>query len=60
MSKLSPTQEAMLETFQQHMAAELTGDLRTAMVTMTDNPSVIDWRTGDDRRLRRRGGAPIL
>ena len=37
---VAPAQEAMLETFQQHMAAELTGDIEAAMATMTDNPYV--------------------
>jgi hypothetical protein len=40
MSKLSPAQEVRLETFQQHMAAEMTGDLETSMATMADNPYV--------------------
>jgi carboxymethylenebutenolidase len=35
---MSPTQQAMLDTFQQHMTAELTGDLEATMDTMTDNP----------------------
>src|SRR5262245_48568983 len=34
-----PTQ-ALLETFQQHMTAEITGDLDATMATMTDNPHV--------------------
>jgi carboxymethylenebutenolidase len=37
---ISPDQEAMLETFQQHMTAELTGDIEVTMATMTDNPYV--------------------
>jgi carboxymethylenebutenolidase len=37
---ISPAQETMLETFQQHMAAELTGDIEVTMATMTDNPYV--------------------
>lgn len=37
----SSVQQAMLQTFQQHMAAELTGDLETAMATMTEDPHVI-------------------
>ena len=37
---ISPAQEAMLETFQQHLAGELTGDIEAAMNTMTDNPYV--------------------
>ena len=40
MNTLSPTQQAMLDTFQQHMMAELTGDIEAAMATMTDNPYV--------------------
>jgi hypothetical protein len=30
----------MQETFQQHMTAELTGDIKATMDTMTDNPHV--------------------
>jgi carboxymethylenebutenolidase len=37
---VSPTQQAMLEMFQQHMTAELTGDIEATMGTMTDNPYV--------------------
>jgi carboxymethylenebutenolidase len=37
---LSPTQQAMLEISQQHMTAELTGDIEAIMGTMTDNPHV--------------------
>jgi carboxymethylenebutenolidase len=37
---ISPTQQAMLEIFQQHMTAELTGDIEATMGTMTDNPHV--------------------
>jgi carboxymethylenebutenolidase len=37
---MSPTQQAMLETFQQHMTAELAGDIEATMGTMTDNPHV--------------------
>ncbi len=40
MTNVSPAQQAMLDTFQQHMAAELMGDLDTTMATMTDNPHV--------------------
>ncbi len=40
MSKLSPAQEVRLETFQQHMAAEMTGDIETSMATMVDNSYV--------------------
>jgi carboxymethylenebutenolidase len=35
---LSPTQQAMVELFQQHVDAELRGDLETTMATMTDRP----------------------
>jgi carboxymethylenebutenolidase len=31
---------ALLQTFQQHMAAEMTGDVDATMVTMTDDPYV--------------------
>jgi carboxymethylenebutenolidase len=40
MNTLSPVQAAMVGTFQQHMAAELTGDVETALATMTDHPYV--------------------
>ncbi len=40
MTDVSPTHQAMLDTFQQHMAAELIGDLDATMATMTDNPHV--------------------
>jgi carboxymethylenebutenolidase len=40
MHNLSPVQQGMLETFQQHMTAEMTGDLDATMATMTDNPHV--------------------
>jgi carboxymethylenebutenolidase len=36
----TPVQAAMLETFQQHMTAELTDDIETAMATMADDPYV--------------------
>ena len=39
-SHLSPTQQAMLDTFQRHIAAEMTGDLDTTMATMTADPYV--------------------
>ncbi len=39
-SQLNSTQHAMLETFQQHVYAEITGDLETTMATMNDNPYV--------------------
>lgn len=38
MSQLTASQEAMLETFQQHVRAELEGDLETTMATMADEP----------------------
>src|SRR3712207_2998553 len=37
---LGPTQQAMLDTFQRHIAAEMTGDLDTTMATMTADPYV--------------------
>ena len=40
MDNLSPVQRAMLETFQQHMTAEMTGDIEATMATMTDEPYV--------------------
>src|SRR6266436_7456537 len=38
MTTLSAEQEAMVALFQRHVDAELTGDLKTTMATMTDNP----------------------
>lgn len=38
MNNLPPAQAAMLEMFQQHMAAEMTGDVETTMATMSDHP----------------------
>jgi carboxymethylenebutenolidase len=38
MPDLSPAQQAMIELFQQHVGAELAGDLDTTMATMTDDP----------------------
>lgn len=35
---LSEKQEAMVATFEKHVAAELEGDLDTTMATMSDNP----------------------
>ena len=35
-----PPQQAMLEIFQQHMNAEMTGDIEATMATMTDAPYV--------------------
>ena len=42
MSKLSPSQQNMVDLFQQHVDAELSGDLETTMATMTDNPHLIN------------------
>jgi carboxymethylenebutenolidase len=39
-SPLNPNQQTMLSTLQQHMMAEMTGDLMTTMKTMTANPHV--------------------
>jgi carboxymethylenebutenolidase len=38
MNNLSASQTAMLEIFQQHVAAELSGDIETTMATMTEAP----------------------
>lgn len=38
MSPLTPLQQAMLDLFQQHMQAELAGDLEGTMATMTPHP----------------------
>ncbi len=38
MHKLTSSQEAMLELFQQHVNAELKGDIETTMATMADHP----------------------
>src|ERR1700733_5095481 len=38
MITLSTAQQAMIELFQKHVAAELSGDLNTTMATMTDDP----------------------
>jgi carboxymethylenebutenolidase len=38
MTALSAEQEAMVALFQQHVGAELAGDLDTTMATMTDKP----------------------
>ncbi len=35
---LTPSQEAMRDTFQRHVTAELKGDIETTMATMSDNP----------------------
>lgn len=39
-TQLSPRHQAMLTTFQQHVYAEITGDLTTTMATMNANPYV--------------------
>ena len=39
-NQLSPRQQTMLETFQQHVYAEITGDLATTLATMNDTPYV--------------------
>ena len=38
MTTLSAEQEAMVALFERHVDAELAGDLKTTMATMTDNP----------------------
>ncbi|MDD5544596.1 MAG: nuclear transport factor 2 family protein [Acidobacteriia bacterium] len=38
MNKLTPSQQAMLRLFQQHVNAELKGDIETTMATMADHP----------------------
>jgi carboxymethylenebutenolidase len=38
MTSLSPEQQAMVALFQQHVGAELAGDLETTMNTMTGDP----------------------
>lgn len=35
---LNPSQQKMLEVFQQHLNAEMTGDIETTMATMSDDP----------------------
>lgn len=35
---LSPSQQAMVDLFQQHVSAEMAGDIETTMATMTDDP----------------------
>ncbi len=40
MSNIPPVQQAMVEIFQQHMAAEMTGDIEATMATMSDTPYV--------------------
>ena len=36
--KLNPNQQKMLEVFEQHLNAEMTGDIETTMATMSDDP----------------------
>lgn len=38
MAELSPAQQAMVDLFQSHVAAEIAGDLDTTMATMSANP----------------------
>ena len=38
MTTFSPEQQAMIDLFQRHVEAELTGDLDTTMATMTEDP----------------------
>ena len=38
MSDLNEQQQALVALFQEHVQAELRGDLETTMATMTDNP----------------------
>jgi carboxymethylenebutenolidase len=38
MSDLDERQQALVDLFQEHVQAELRGDLETTMATMTDNP----------------------
>ncbi|MDA0737612.1 MAG: nuclear transport factor 2 family protein [Nitrospirae bacterium] len=38
MGNLTPSQQSMVEVFQQHMNAEMAGDLEGTMATMTDAP----------------------
>lgn len=38
MNNLTPSQQARLEIFQQHVDAELKGDIDTTMATMSDHP----------------------
>lgn len=38
MSQITPEQQAMVQLFQQHMDAELAGDLDTTMATMSADP----------------------
>ncbi len=40
MSNIPPVHQAMLEIFQAHMNAEMTGDIEATMATMTDTPYV--------------------
>lgn len=36
--KLTPQQQTMVDVFQRHVDAEMTGDIETTMATMTENP----------------------
>ena len=40
MRNIAPVQQTMLEIFQQHMNAEVNGDIEATMATMTDDPYV--------------------
>ncbi|RPJ60605.1 MAG: carboxymethylenebutenolidase [Acidobacteria bacterium] len=40
MAGVTSKQEAMLETFREHMSAEMNGDIEGTMATMTDDPYV--------------------
>jgi carboxymethylenebutenolidase len=40
MREMRPEETALLQLFQQHMAAEMTGDIDETMATMTDDPYV--------------------
>lgn len=43
---MNPKQQAMLNLFEQHVNAELDGDLETTMSTMTDNPHLYNIPNG--------------
>lgn len=43
--QISESQQAMLDLFQQHVNAELEGDIETTMATMTDNPHLTNVPT---------------
>ena len=42
MKNITPAQQKMLDLFDNHVNAELAGDLETTMATMTDNPHLIN------------------